>query len=250
VRSISISAVPLALCIAACVPTPALPSEDSTSTTAASTGSATSSGATPVDTTGGAPQTPACAQYLACLDEIAPDEVEDATIELGPDGSCWQDPTTAAACDAECSTQIDLRCDPTSSSSSETGEPLLKCAIESLVPGTPNPIDAGTGPGQLPLEIGELLANNCGCHYVDPGELERGVPAYNGTIPLATWQDFQTPFNGIVTWQRVRQRAVIELSMPVTFYCDAQEFGSLSTEDHTLLEAWLTAQAPDGASWP
>lgn len=240
----------ISLWIGACVPTPGLPSADSSSSTGASTEPTTSTVATSVESTGGAVQTAACAEYLACLGEIAPDEVEDATIELGPDGTCWQDATTAAACDAECTTQLEQRCMPATSSSSETGEPALKCAIESLVPGMPSPIDAGTGVGQLPLEIGDVLERNCGCHYVDPSDLERGVPPYNGTIALATWQDFQSPFNGIPTWQRVRQRAVVELNMPVPFYCDVQEFGSLSTEDHALLDAWLTAEAPDGASWP
>ncbi len=250
VRSIGNASGFLALGIAACVPTPGLPSADSTSTTASSTESATATGSTSVDPTGGGAQTPACAEYLACLGEIAPDEVEDATIELGPSGTCWVDATTAAACDIECNTMLEQRCAPSTSSGSETGEPPLKCAIESLVPGTPSPIDAGTGVGQLPPEIGDVLERNCGCHFVDPTALERDVPAYKGTIALATWQDFQSPFNGIPTWQRVRQRAVVELSMPVPFYCDVQEVGSLSTEDHALLDAWLTAEAPDGASWP
>jgi hypothetical protein len=243
------AAVAAAAWIAACVPTPPLTTGDSTSSGSTSTGSASTSG-TSSDATGGAAQTPACADYLVCLEAIAPDEVPDATLELGPDGTCWQDVSIAAACDAECAAQLDQRCASDSSSSGDTGEVLPICAIESLVPGASSPIEAGTDVGVLPLEIGDLLARNCGCHFVDPGDLAREVPEYNGSIALATWTDFHTPFNGTLTWQRVRQRAVVELSMPVPFYCGTQGLGSLSNEDHALLDAWLTAEAPDGASWP
>lgn len=219
--------------------------DSSTSTTSGSSvTSATTSGAT--DT--GVAQTAACAEYLACLDEIAPDEVAAAQAEIGPSGSCWQAAAVAANCDAECALFFSQRCD--GGSSSDTGEPPLKCSIEGLLPGAPSPIDAGDGVGQLPTEIGDVLERNCGCHYIDAQDLGRTVPAYKGAMPLATWQDFHSPFLGTLIYLRVQQRAVVELSMPPVFFCDSLAFGSLSAADHALLEAWLGAEAPDGASWP
>lgn len=218
------------------------------STSAATTTSSGPTGANDTGTT--VPQSPACADYLACLGDVAPDEVAQATGEIGPDGTCWVDAGTAAACDAECSEQLGLRCGSGSGSGSETGEPPLRCSIEGLLPGTPSPIVAGAAAEQLPLEVGDVLERNCGCHYLAAAELDRTVPAYQGTIALATWQDFHAPFGAMLTWQHVQQRAVTELSMPPSFFCDSLALGSLSAEDHALLEAWLASGAPDGASWP
>lgn len=232
---------------AACFPAPVVDNGGTSSSGAdTTTTSTTSEGST---SAGSLPQAPECVTYLACFAETADaDELAAAEAMYGEQAACWLQPDAAAACAAECSELADAQC--SGSSGSETGEPLLRCAIESLVSGSPNPIVAGTDVGQLPLDIGDLLARNCGCHYVDDAALAPRVPAYLGAMQMATWQDFHAPFNGIMVADRVADRAIVQLSMPPPFYCDSLAFGSLSAEDHALLEEWLVAGAPDGASWP
>jgi len=142
--------------------------------------------------------------------------------------------------------------------SAENVLPALKQAFEDegaqaivLLINSPggSPVQAGEGAGVLPLAIGALLERNCGCHYVDPRQLSPEVPAYFGAMPMATWPDFHTPFMGTLTYLRVQQRAVVELGMPPPYFCDSLDVGSLSAEDHALLQAWLEAGAPDAAAW-
>ncbi|MCX4247223.1 hypothetical protein [Paraliomyxa miuraensis] len=211
-----------------------------------STGSSSSSSAAP-DSSGGTTQTPACADYLACLAGVEPERLPEAEAEYGPAGSCWSDSATAAACDAMCIDELEARC-PVETGGG-TGEELLTCSIEALAPGFDSPVVAGDGAEVLPPSIGLVLENNCGCHYLDPEQVDPEVPTYFGAMPMATWQDFHSTFMGTVVHERVRQRAVVELSMPPPFYCDALDFGSLSAEDYALLGAWLEASAPDAAAW-
>jgi hypothetical protein len=208
-----------------------------------------SSTTTPAPESSGEPiaQTPACAEYLECLAQDEPALVPAAEAEYGPTGSCWVDATTAAECDVTCMEETEARC--LSGGSDSTGGEVPVCSIEGLAPGASSPVQAGDGAGLLPLAVGAVLERNCGCHYLDPRGLAPEVPAYNGEIALATWQDFHAPFMGTPTYQRVQQRAVVELSMPPLYFCDSLDVGSLSTEDHALLQAWLEAGAPDAARW-
>lgn len=232
---------------AACIPAPVV--DNSGASTSSGDSSTTTTGGESSTSGGALPQAPACITYLGCLAQVAePDAVAAGEAMYGADAQCWTSSERAAECADECMALADEQCG--GSSGSETGEAPLVCAIESLVPGAPNPIVAGTAPGELPIDIGDLLARNCGCHYVDDAALAPEVPAYLGAMPMATWQDFHAPFNGVLVRDRVAERAVVQLSMPPPFYCDALAFGSLSAEDHALLEQWLAAGAPDGASWP
>lgn len=192
-------------------------------------------------------QTPACADYLECLAQDEPALVPMAELEYGPGGTCWSDPATAAQCDATCMAETEARC--LTGSGDGTGADVLTCSIEGLLPGASSPVQVGDGAGVLPRDVGALLERNCGCHYVDSGLLPPEVPAYLGAMPMATWQDFHTPFMGTLTYLRVQQRAVVELGMPPPFFCDPLDVGSLSADDHALLQAWLSAGAPDAAGW-
>ncbi|MBC8069454.1 MAG: hypothetical protein IAG13_14050, partial [Deltaproteobacteria bacterium] len=80
------------------------------------------------------------------------------------------------------------------SSDSSTGEPEpALCGIEDLKPGAPNPIVAGDAAGQIPTEIGEILADNCGCHYADAPFSRDALSDYTGMAPMATLEDWQGP---------------------------------------------------------
>ena len=130
-------------------------------------------------------QTPACADYLECLAQDEPALLPAAEAEYGPMGTCWSDAATAAECDATCLDETTQRC--LSGSGDGTGGEVLACSIEGLQPGAASPVQAGDGAGMLPRPIGALLERNCGCHYVDTEQLGPEVPAYFGTMPMATW---------------------------------------------------------------
>jgi hypothetical protein len=235
----------VALALAGCLGAP--PPVGGGTSDASTSGSSTSSGAAAESSSGGPTQTPGCADYLECLAQDEPALVPAAEAEYGPSGTCWSDAATAAQCDATCIEETEQRC--LSGSGEGTGGEVLKCSIEGLLPGTASPVQVGDGAQALPPAIGALLERNCGCHYLDPRQLGAEVPAYFGSMPMATWQDFHTPFMGTLTYLRVQQRAVVELGMPPPYFCDSLDVGALSTDDHALLQAWLEAGAPDAATW-
>ena len=201
------------------------------------------------DSTGGpVDQSPACAEFLACIAELEPPMLPSNPERFEAGGSCWVDATAAQECTASCEAETERLCPPMGSGGGTGDDPLL-CSIEALAPTAISPVEVGEGAEQLPPEIGDLLERNCGCHYVDPARLDPEVPAYFGAITMATWQDFHSPFMGQQTYLRVQQRSVVELSMPPPFFCDSLEFGSLGADDFALLGAWLDAGAPDAATW-
>lgn len=66
----------------------------------------------------------------------------------------------------------------------DDGMDLAECSVSALAPGVNAGIDAGAAMGQLPVEIGTALANNCGCHYLDSGPAP--FLAYTGDVGIAT----------------------------------------------------------------
>lgn len=236
---------PLLAGLALGCPSTAPPVGGSGDTTGA-TGS--SSSAPPLtDSTGAPPPSAVCVDYLACVAEADPDGLPAAEAEVGEGSDCWSDPAASTECEATCIMGLDALCPE--GTAGGTGEPPLTCSIEGLLPGAPSPVVAGEGSEVLPVSVGDALERNCGCHYVDPRALEPTVPAYFGGMAMATWADFHQTFMGQLVWQRVQQRAVVELNMPPPYFCDELDQGSLSNEDHALFQAWLEAGAPDAATW-
>lgn len=123
------------------------------------------------------------------------------------------------------------------------------CGIEDVKPGAPNPIVSGTGAGQIPPDIGTILANNCGCHYADDLELE--VADYGGVVDLASHAGFQAEF---FTSMRPVHEVVLEYVasefMPFSDTCLLSDGTSkIAGPDMVVLMQWLVEDAPDGATW-
>lgn len=119
-------------------------------------------------------------------------------------------------------------------------------------------VDAGTEAGQLPVEIGDALVRNCGCHYTDnvePPHVDYG----SDTHPLATLADFHVPFAGTLpmgfegepVYVAVEERVVNGLPLPMPpLMCDVMGEDGVITEDDRLLFAdWLAAGAPDAPTY-
>jgi hypothetical protein len=204
------------------------------------------------ETTGGTPPgspTPACLDYVACVETTYPDLLGAALDAYGPDASCWSDAARQAECDATCQIGLDQMCSPPAGGTGEPGPPL--CSLGEVAPGVPSPVEAGADVGLLPPPIGAVFEAHCGCHLVDdPALLVEGTPPYLGALGLRTWADVQAPFKGQPAWREIERRSIEQLNMPPTYHCDPFEFGSLPADDYATLQDWLSADAPDGADWP
>ncbi len=142
-------------------------------------------------------------------------------------------------------------------SGTETGEMLQACGIEDLKAGAPNPIVSGTGAMQIPPDIGEILANNCGCHYADT--LDVPVVDYAEGLPLviSTWQEWQTQYPGrppgTTMGDVVLERIISDPSpfpaMPPPVNCNIGGGLAWTEADRMTLETWINMGTPDGASW-
>lgn len=129
-----------------------------------------------------------------------------------------------------------------------TGEMIQACGIEDIKPGAANPIDAGSGAGQIPTDIGTILAGNCGCHYVDMPTAD--VTDYQGTQDISTLAGFQAAYN--VAGDPLHELALMYLMtdfMPFAVSCDIGGGEAMPPADRALLVQWLTEGTPDGATW-
>ena len=137
--------------------------------------------------------------------------------------------------------------------------PPQLCSLEAVDPlADPSVVEMGAEAGMLPIEIGEALLRNCGCHYSD--EPDVAVDYMSDAVAINTWADFHVPFVGIFpmgyedrpVWEATRVRVVDQLPIPMpSVECGVEgESGVITAADKALFEAWFDAGAPDGANWP
>ncbi len=124
------------------------------------------------------------------------------------------------------------------------------CGIDDLVTGTPLTIDAGMGAGQIPPDIGEAIAANCGCHFAaSQDDIDPAVTgALANAFALGTLADWQ---GALTTIQPKVEQAMGTTPMPPLFPCmpTGEMLVSITPEDQMLLLDWMDADAPDGATW-
>ena len=197
-------------------------------------------------------QTLACKSWLDCLDETAQAQLAD---QYGAEGTCWtQTASIVESCDADCVQGFNAECAGGSASggdsAGETTEPMVdECSLEVLAPGADSILEAGDEPALLPTEIGVLLERVCSCHVADLDAFVEDAPLYFGNARFTTYAEMQANFEGAPMYVEVGIRALDELNMPPTYYCGDAEFGSLHTDEYDVLQAWIEADAPDGAQW-
>ncbi len=199
-------------------------------------------------TTGSVPQAPACADYLACLEDAGDRGLAEAEAMYGQAGSCWVDAATAAPCAEQCDAGFET-C--SLADGDGTGDPPLLCSLSMLAPGVESPVVMGDRADVLPTEIGVIVEDFCGCHLVESNDqLVRLTPAYNGLIRFRTLEEFHQPFGGQPTYREIEVRSITQQNMPPVYHCDTLDFGSWPAGAYETFAAWLAADAPDGASWP
>lgn len=225
-----------------------------TDTDGSSSTSTTTNTTSPVSTTGGTSfeQTAACAAWLDCLE---PATQEQLAGQYGPQGTCWtQTAAIVEMCDADCVQGYNAECvggshGGDSNDDDTTGEVTDECTLETLAPGAESWVEAGDEPALIPTEIGALLERVCSCHVADLDAFVPDAPLYYGNARFFTQAQMHAWFEGAPMYVEVGIRALDEQNMPPVYYCGEGEHGSLHTDEFDILQAWITAEAPDGAQW-
>ncbi|MBK8241231.1 MAG: hypothetical protein IPK74_37420 [Deltaproteobacteria bacterium] len=130
-----------------------------------------------------------------------------------------------------------------------TGEMTTQgCGLEDVKAGAPNPMNAGTGAMQIPPDIGTILTDNCGCHLAD--DLDVALADYSGMFDMSTLGGWQLLTGGTmpVPYHEVALD-YLEMDFMPFEGCDVGGGVKMPTDDRDTLVAWLTAGAPDGATW-
>jgi len=196
-------------------------------------------------------QTLACQSWLECLDASTQDQLAE---QYGPGGTCWtQTVAIVEACDADCVAGYNAECLGGSQSGGEGessgGDPIDACALDALAPTAESWVEAGDEAALLPAEIGTLLERVCSCHVADLEAFVEDAPLYYGNARFYTHAQMHAFFEGAPMYVEVGIRALQELNMPPVYYCGEAEHGALHDDEYAILQAWIEAEAPDGAQW-
>lgn len=194
-------------------------------------------------------------------DGLTPDDVEPVNTILawiagfgptGPGGSSTAetgatDETTAASGDAASTgTTGDATTDPdpTTNSGGTPGSPA--CSVEEVTEGeVVDPLDKGDAAGQIPLPVGVVLEERCGCHTLADRTLNTKFPALlapAGTLWL-DHDDLSSPFGGSTLGAAMQSEIFTVMSMP------PGSCPSIPADDLGLLQKWFDDGLPDGATF-
>lgn len=245
--------VSVALLVIGCDPASASGDTDTDTDAATTTGvDPSTTSVDPSTTTGNSfDQTVACQSWLDCLDASTQEQL---SSQYGPGGTCWtQTASIVEMCDADCVAGYNASClggSPTSDTNDgTTGEPVDECALDELAPGAESWVEAGDDATVIPSEIGTLIERVCSCHVADLDAFVPDAPLYYGNARFYTFDQMHSNFEGAPMYVEVGIRALDEQNMPPVYFCGDGEYGSLHEDEYAILQAWIEAEAPDGADW-
>lgn len=200
------------------------------------------------------------------LDGLEPDDVEHVNTILawiagfGPTGTgdgdstaagTTADPTDASgnattAGSGSGTTGDPTTTDPGPTSNSGGGPTSPACSVEEVTEGVvADPLDKGDGAGQIPLLVGVVLEERCGCHTLADRTLNTKFPALlapAGTL-LLDYADLSLPLDGTTLGAVMEDEIFTVMSMP------PGSCPSIPADDLAVLEKWFTDGMPDGASF-
>lgn len=193
-----------------------------------------------------------CVLWLGCGDDgDAADEDATSSSSAASTSDGGSATTSTSSSDATGTTESADTTAEASEGSSTTSAATQLCGIDDLAPGAANPIEASDEmPMQLPIEIGDILARSCGCHFADDLVIAGDYPP-NGTLDLTTWTAWHSDFSGSPTYEAARDRLdpAIELIIMPPQTCDVGNGETMLPEDRARLLEWIAAEAPDGPTW-
>jgi hypothetical protein len=134
--------------------------------------------------------------------------------------------------------------EPSTTNPSASGGPPSgpACSVEEVTEGVvDDPLDKGEGAGQIPLLVGEILEDRCGCHTVTSTDLVTKFPFLrppNGTLFL----DY-----GDLTGGNLGTRS--EQAIFMTSGMPPGSCPRIPDEDKAVLRKWFDDGMPDGATF-
>lgn len=133
--------------------------------------------------------------------------------------------------------------DPGPTTNTDGGPTHPACSVETVTGGAvSDPLDKGDAAGKIPLMVGVVLEERCGCHTLADSALNVEYPAL-APPPETLWLDYgdlSRPVGGTTLGELMEEAVLVTLSMPP---------GSCPTipeDDRALLEQWFLDGRPDG----
>lgn len=134
--------------------------------------------------------------------------------------------------------------DPTGPPSTTGGTPTHPaCSVETVTDGAvSDPLDKGDAAGKIPLMVGVVLEERCGCHTLADSALNVEYPALTPP-PETLWLDYgdlSRPVDGTTLGELMEEAVLVTLSMP------PGSCPTIPADDRALLEQWFLDGRPDG----
>lgn len=134
--------------------------------------------------------------------------------------------------------------DPGPTTNTGGGPSHPACSVETVTNGSvSDPLDKGDEAGKIPLQVGVVLEERCGCHTLADRTLNVEYPALLAPADtlLLDYGDLARPVGGTTLGELMEEAVLVTLSMPPGS-CPV-----IPVEDLALLEQWFLDGRPDGA---
>jgi hypothetical protein len=196
-------------------------------------------------------------------DGVEPEDVEHVNVILawiagfGPSGSESGETTTGSSTTGEPTSADEASGEGTTGSDSTGpgpgpttitggGPTNPACSVEEVTNGVvSDPLDKGDEAGKLPLVVGVVLEERCGCHTLADRTLNVEFPdllAPADTLWLA-YADLAQPLDGSTLGAQMEDAVLGAMSMP------PGSCPSIPADDLAVLEKWFLDGRPDGAAF-
>jgi hypothetical protein len=134
--------------------------------------------------------------------------------------------------------------DPGPTTNTGGGPSHPACSVETVTGGVVSePLDKGDEAGKIPLLVGTILEERCGCHTLADRTLNVEYPALLPPVEtlLLDYGDLSRPVGGTTLGELMEEAVLVTLSMPPGS-CPA-----IPEDDRAVLEQWFLDGRPDGA---
>jgi hypothetical protein len=192
-------------------------------------------------------------------DGIGPEDIEPANVILawiagyGPSATGGGELTSTGTTAAESSdgTADGSGTSSTGSDPTDSGPTTITgglptnpaCSVETVTDGAvSDPLDKGDEAGKIPLMVGVVLEERCGCHTLADPELNVEYPALAPPVDtlFLAHADFSRAVDGSTLGELMEEAVLTTLSMP------PGSCPPIPDDDLALLEQWFLAGRPDG----
>lgn len=180
--------------------------------------------------------------WIAGFGPNGPGDGSSTAGTTGGDATAGTGDASSAGTTGEATT--DPTADPTTNSGGGPSNPA--CSVEEVTEGVvADPLDKGDEAGRIPLTVGVVLEERCGCHTLADRTLNTKFPALlapAGSL-LLDYGDLSNPLGGTTLGVVMETEIFTVMSMP------PGSCPSIPTDDRALLLKWFDDGMPDGATF-